>query len=296
VVCPSQISKVDEIIALAWPRDGHRKILAMIEAYLDESGIHDKARICVIGGYFGGPSQIKRLESAWKRTLADFNFPMKDFHAKDLLKNPKRRPMLKMLAKVAGEQQKVYPAICGIVVDDFNSFSLQERRFLTGAILDPKRRKLVTSGCPSKSYFVPFQNMVKLVTDAAPRGGKAHFSFGIDREFAEYATAMFKQMVMYASVNHPIHEWKSRDRLGDSHFPQASETAPLQAADLLVYLAYQHLDEHLRTGEKLLKPSELFLLCTANSRCKEDHSFQRKEHLQYTIDQAKRIAPGWKNG
>ena len=61
---------------------------------------------------------------------------------------------------------------------------------MTGATLDPKSRKLVTSGCPSKPYFVPFQNIIKVVTDAAPRGGKAHFSFGINTQFAEYAVAL----------------------------------------------------------------------------------------------------------
>ena len=64
------LSLADEIAAPAWPRDGHRKILATIEAYFDESGIHDRARICAAGGYFGGPGQMKRLECAWKRTLA----------------------------------------------------------------------------------------------------------------------------------------------------------------------------------------------------------------------------------
>ena len=36
----------------------------MIDAYLDESGIHDGADICVVAGYFGGPSQFKKLALA----------------------------------------------------------------------------------------------------------------------------------------------------------------------------------------------------------------------------------------
>jgi hypothetical protein len=94
----------------------------MIDAYLDESGIHEGAKVCVIAGYFGGSGQMKRLEKAWKKTLAEHSFEMKDFHAKDLIKVPKHALMLKSLAKLIGEQPRVYPVAYGIVVDDFYTF------------------------------------------------------------------------------------------------------------------------------------------------------------------------------
>lgn len=56
MVSKSQHCKINDLSDLVHPRDGHRKIFAMIDAYLDESGIHDKAAICVIAGYFGGRS------------------------------------------------------------------------------------------------------------------------------------------------------------------------------------------------------------------------------------------------
>jgi hypothetical protein len=124
VVRLSQHSKIDELVRLVHPRDGHKKVFAMIDAYLDESGIHDGAKVCVIAGYFGGPGQMKRFERAWKETLAKYSFPMKDFHAKDLIKSQKHLPMLKSLAKTAGQQPKVYPVAYGLVVDDFYTFSL----------------------------------------------------------------------------------------------------------------------------------------------------------------------------
>lgn len=73
----SQPSTIDELVRLVHPRDGHKKVLAMIDAYLDESGIHDGSKVCVIAGYFGGPGQMKRFEKAWKETLARYSFPMK---------------------------------------------------------------------------------------------------------------------------------------------------------------------------------------------------------------------------
>ena len=52
------------------------KILAMVNAYLDESGIHDGAAICVISGYFGGPGRGKKFEKLCRKTLDDARLPM----------------------------------------------------------------------------------------------------------------------------------------------------------------------------------------------------------------------------
>jgi len=228
----SQFSKVDELMRLIHPRDRHRKVLAMIDAYLDESGIHDGAKVCVIAGYFGGPGQVKRFEKAWEQTLDRYSFPMKDFHAKDLIKSSKHKPMLESLAKIVGQQPKVYPVAFGLVVDDFLGFTLSERKFLTGATISNKSGKLLTTGCPGKPYFCPFQGIIKRVCGYAPIGGKAHFSFGLGRPFAEYALQLFKQMHEQNEIVKPFNAFESRDRLGQPLFPLAEETAPLQAADL----------------------------------------------------------------
>jgi hypothetical protein len=266
----------------------------MIEAYLDESGIHDKAKICIIAGYFGGPSQLKRLESAWKKTLEEFSFPMKDFHAKDLMKNPKHLPMLNALADEVGKQKKVDPVSQGIVVNDFLSLVLEERKFLTGAVIDAHSGKLVTSGCPSKPYFVPFQNIIKVVTDAAPRGGKAHFSFGIDREFSEYAVALWRQILEISPKSKPNSTWKSRERLGEPMSPKATETAQLQAADLLVHACYLQTIS-LDPANPPAHVVRILKGCLGNSRSRSDHVFQDKECLEKTLEHAHRAAPRWKN-
>ncbi len=266
----------------------------MIDAYLDESGIHEGAKVCVIAGYCGGPGQMKRLDRAWRKTLGDFDFPMKDFHAKDLLKSRDARPMLEALARVAGEQPKTHPIAYGIVVEDFNSFSLDERRFLTGATLMGSG-KLVTSGCPSKPYFTPFQNILKVVTNYAPVGGKAHFFFGLGRPFAEYALAMFAQIKSQSEMRTAISTWTSRDRLGDPGFPAAEDTAPLQAADLLVHSVYLHMAKQIeagRSGDFTKLPSGIARLCVANGNASE-LVYQNRECLEKTINQAKSLCPAW---
>ena len=295
---PCVQSKIDELVRLVRPRDGHEKVLAMIDAYLDESGIHNGAKVCVIAGYFGGPGKMKRFEKAWKKALADYSFPMKEFHAKDLLKVPKHAPMLRSLAKLAGEQPRVYPVAYGLVVDDFNSFSRDERRFLTGATLGERSGKLLTSGCPGKPYFCPFQSVIKIVTGYAPVGGKAHFSFGLNTQFAGYALQLFKQMHTDPHVEKPYNTWKSRDRLGEPLFPLAQETAPLQAADLLVHLIYKHMLERVESGERgtfTKMPSDLAGFCIANVQDQsKELVYQDKECLRKMIDKAKSISPKWK--
>ncbi len=252
--------------------------------------------MCLIGGYFGGPGQIKRLEVAWKSTLSNFGFPMKEFHAKDLVKSRKARPMLEELARVAGSQRKVYPVAYGIVVDDFNTFSVEERRFLTGATLMNSSGRLVTSGCPSKPYFVPFQHTIKIVTNDAPVGGKAHFHFGLGRPFSDYARSMFAQIREQSNLPRAASHWTSRDRLGEPSFPLSEETAPLQAADLLVHAVYLHMREQVAKGESadFTRPaSGLARLCVANAKSQSHLVFQNKEHLQHSIDDAKILSPAW---
>ena len=265
----------------------------MIKAFLDESGIHEGAQICVIGGFFGRQNQLTKLEKAWKRVLEKFLFPLADFHAKDLIKQRKRAPMLMALANAISSQRKVYPVSYGIVVEDFKSFSLIQRRFLTGATIDSKSGKMRTSGCPSKPYFVPFQNIVKLITDHAPVDGKAHFSFGSDRPFSEYALTLFKQMRKISRLgSKPWSKWESRNRLGIAQFPLASKTAELQAADLLVHLTYLHMEEWLTNG-KVQEPSPLLTLCISNSLSPHHHVYQDRECLEKVLEQTRLINATW---
>jgi hypothetical protein len=104
----------------------------MIDAYLDESGIHDGAAICVVAGYFGGKGQFRKLEKAWTRILARHGVPFNKFHATDMARSDRYQPMLLELAQAIAESRKVHPVSFGIVVDDFNLYTEKQRKFLTG--------------------------------------------------------------------------------------------------------------------------------------------------------------------
>jgi hypothetical protein len=206
--------------------------------------------------------------------------------------------MLKALSNAIAEQPKVYPISSGIIVDDFNALSLSERKFLTGALVSPKSGKFLSSGCASKPYFVPFQHLVRAGADYAPVGGKVHFSFGLDRSFAEYALELIKQIKIQTElkarlgITMPGANWLTRDRIGEPLFPLAADTAPLQAADLLVHLTYNYFLQRL--GKPASRPSGLLDLCVANSKTHQDHGYQNATTMEAFLSSAQELVPRWK--
>lgn len=265
----------------------------MLDAYLDESGIHDGAAVCVIAGYFGGPGKWRKFAIDWRNILADFKVPMGEFHAKDLFPIAKgwfrhhwkgdHPAFLNAIADTIAKHPKITPVAAGVVIDDFNSFSLDHRRYFTGGTM--RDGEIIASGCPSKPYFVLFQRCVIEICDYAPVGGRAHFFFGIDRTFHGYASKLFEEM-----ANGPRrgrgYEWK--ERLGGMTSPFAKETPQLQAADFLAHLTYQHM---LDAGNALgtVPASPLLAKCLSNKRRDEDLFFMTKENLQASLDMAARL-------
>jgi hypothetical protein len=247
----------------------------MMEAYLDESGIHDGAAVCVVAGYFGRRNHWRHFEAAWRDVLARFSCRLEDFHAKNWMKSKTKQPLLIELAKTIGKYS-IYPVSMGIAVKDFNTFTYPQRRWLTGATA--RKGRLVSSGCPAKPYFVPFQLCLVRVTSYVKPGNKVHFFFGLDRNFGDYAGALFSQAK--GNIHHtPESQWKNKKQLGDISFPMAAETPELQAADLLAYLTYVHMVERIKAGSGPMKPTGLLALCLRNTRSQNDHGFQDKKCL-----------------
>jgi hypothetical protein len=271
----------------------------MLNAYLDESGIHNGAAVCVVAGYFGGRGQWRKFEDDWRKMLADFNVPLEEFHAKDIF--PKAKGFFHhtnwngdiesfrwAIAETIAAHKKVHPISAAIIVDDFNSFSLNERRYLTGATF--KLGRAVNSGCPSKPYFCPFLQAVVNICEAAPVGGKAHFFFGLDRQFSGYAIDMFRQ-IKESDLQSPdkIRDFAWKQRLGDPATPLAKETPQLQIADFLANITYNFM---LDAGEQMgmLQPTPLIAKCIQNKRSDEDFFFNTKKTLQAALDRSLRFA------
>jgi hypothetical protein len=270
----------------------------MIEAYLDESGIHDDAIVCVIAGFFGGRGQWKKFEYLWRKALSDFEVPLDKFHATDLIrrkgffsgwKDKDHSDFLESLSR-AITTFKIHPVSIGLVIADFNCRSHAQRRLLTGARLKEDTRnhrwKLVTSGAPGKPYFCPFQECVAKILEYTPVGGKAHFFFGLDRSFYKYAAAFMKELVddPYA----PFH-----DRIGTTAYPKAKETPQLQAADFFSYLTYVDFIDRVEKNSWKERPPDLLASLLMQARSHSDFQYYEKESIQIIFENTYKFAGKW---
>lgn len=256
----------------------------MIDAYLDESGVHDDAPFCVVAGYFANQSQWRRLGRHWKRTLRKFDVPLKEFHAKDAVNKAGfflgwnwREHSRFFDDLVSGvNRSRIHPVAAGIVVNDFYSFSEGQRRFFTGAHLN--RGQLKGTGCPNKPYYVPFQHVIRHVCNNVP-AGKVHFFFGLNRPFSKYAASLFKLIKLRTKDSHHAR------CLGDSAFPLAAETAQLQAADLLAYLTYDHMRAAMRTKIWHKAVSPILKGLNRNARGPDDAIYLDENCLRQHLNQ-----------
>ncbi|SRR5579871_3997936 len=232
----------------------------MIQAYLDETGIHEGAGVCAIGGYFGGPGQWKKQGSEWCVILKRYG--VEEFHAKQFWafndegervgpyrgwNNNKADAFLNELVSTIESNSKLHPVCSVVVMQSWNKLSQNQRRFLTGGKL--VRGKFKSSGCPSKPYFLPFQACVMNAAAHAPIGGKAHYFFDLNKQFKGYALDCFALLKSY--------DLKVKDRIGDIDFKTGLEAVQLQAADLYCYQLYQYALRKVANQKE--KPNTLLL-------------------------------------
>lgn len=280
-MCKSQW--IDDLIKLVHPKDGHTKIAAMLRGYLDESGIQDGASLCLVGGYFGGPGQWRKVGIAWQKVLDKFFVP--EFHAKQFWAfNPSgqrvgpykgwdERKASQFLSKLISiiNGHRIHPVSTMLVVDAFNRLTYNQRRFLTGGAL--RDGQFVTSGCPSKPYFVPFTSVILGIASHAPFGGKAHFFFDLNKNFKGYA------LDLYAIVKQS--EVQVKDRLGEIGFPTGQEAVQHQTADMLCYLSYQFGQKNLHNPSR--RPDLLLRSILQGMLLEEDFPFLNEAGLSEVL-------------
>ncbi len=243
-------------VCVGLARDRNNKIAKFMDAYLDESGIHQGSPVCVIAGYFGSRGHWARFAKAWRSVQRKFSVPPEQFHANSLLR---RRGFFsdwnyyrydKFLESIPDPFVRcdVRPVSAAVIVDDFMALPLNARMLLTGAHISDRRFR--SSGCPNRPYFLPFMEVIRKVAKCAAQRGRANFFLGTDRKFSRYARELY-------SITQGNPSFDERYRLGTIDFPLASKTPQLQAADLLAYLTYDYICEKKRRRNWLLPPADL---------------------------------------
>lgn len=245
----------------------------MMEAYFDESGIHGEAKVCVVAGYYGSQASWRRFESQWNKVLSCYpEVEAEGFHAKVFFgekdgarsgpykgwSDEKARKFIERLLQTI-TRNRIFPIGYGVIVDDFLDLPKHIRLWLTGAKFSPKSGKWISGGCPSRSYYLPFQFCVLKSVEKSRANpiDKIHFFAGLDRTFSEYANELYK--FLHEDDRLPK---ETRDKLGQISYPLSKDTPGIQAADLFSNRLYRRALYAIKNPDS--NPTELLEILMKN--------------------------------
>jgi hypothetical protein len=265
-------------------------MFTMIQAFLDESGIHDGAEVCVIAGYYGYPGAWETLGNCWINILRSARVPVDKFHALDLIQHRgfffqmQRDEHEKLITDLACAvaSVKVYPVTVGLIMGDFRNLTDQQKRFFTGATIDDTITpgKLRTSGRPSTPYFMPFSHCVRTVYDNNPNR-EVDFHFGFASPFLGYAKEMFDMIRgRNPAVREPIQS-------------KAKDTPQMQVADFLCYATYRHMLQRHRANDWNVIPSEPLFSLLTNLQRPDNCRFFNEETITESLRMTYELVGNW---
>ncbi len=130
---------------------------------------------------------------------------------------------------------RLYLLGSAINLTDFFAYSIEDRKFLTGARFDFDRQTFLTTGKPDAAYFVPFGVVVQKGT-AIGRDKKelAHFIFDEQNEFSPLALERIRQL-RKSPDGAGLKEF-----LGSAVFDSSARLLPLQVADLAAFTCKEY--------------------------------------------------------
>lgn len=208
----------------------------LVKFFGDETGTDKKpsTRISAIGGLFGREQLWDGFDKAWKKVLEKQKIPF--FHAVQCergtgefygLDVAKRGDLINRLLEVLLSSH-LQPCAYGVVIPYFNEMSVEFRSHYT-------------SGHPDVPYFLCLHHAFVAAGHAADglrRDEQVHFMFEKQDEFEADARASFDELKK-------SERWPNHCRLGRCDFAEREDYdryPGLQAADLLAYEMYRHLD------------------------------------------------------
>ncbi len=238
---------------LAWhPPYGDDKGVLMVsvirpgglKGFFDESGIHDRASVCVIAGYVGSLNEWRRFDALWGPYANDLGFHAKEFFAKDPA-GQRVKPYAGWTDAGAGDylghlldaitSLKLYPVGALVDVRAFREYSEPERRLITGG--EPKLSRAGTwtgkwmhSGAPTKPYFLAFwKAATEALTLLERNDWKVEFVFDRQDTYAPLALRLYDRLKV--DLDEP--------RMGAATFESRHVAVGLQAADLIAHSWHQ---------------------------------------------------------
>lgn len=276
----------------------------MIEAYMDESGIHDGAHVCVVAGYWGLTKKWKRFESQWSQIIEGAKEPtLKEFHStKFWYADGTRKGIFAQGDDSKAEEfvddlvsciveTNLFPTSAVLVIEDWKKLNKYERMFLTGGYYDLDNQHWITTGAPNKTYFLPFQFAVVGPAIHCRAGLHVNYTFDLNKQFKNHVVDLYTLLKSDQKL-------QSRHRLGALDLEESQRAVGLQAADLLAYQTYKFSKLRLARKEpfKSQEVPQLLRRLITNRIEDDDFPFFDTEGLNVALHNlpAHMRSPGWK--
>jgi hypothetical protein len=222
-------------------------VVAVLEAYIDESGINRTDRYCVVAGFVGSSRQWQLFEARWQKASNGVDFHGKQFFAR--AKNGERiRPYkgwsndqaIAYLDRLLDVIALGWLTPIGLVIDQEAFFQLTttERHYLTGRMFNRQKGRWTGSGAPTKPYFLGFIECLSMAAACVRKPGlRVNFVFDQQKHYAANALRLFQ-------INKE-HVPFLRNRLGECVFKERGGVGGLQVADLLAHACHRRGRLHL---------------------------------------------------
>jgi hypothetical protein len=221
----------------------------MLKFYMDESGLgkNPDEKVCGIAGFVTQNSSWKGFQKQWAQLLTDHRldeFKSKEFWAR----NPrgglcgkyadwsfdKANDFISTVVRLL-ISYKPHLLAGSIKIPDFRSYSVRERRFLTGGQFDLQKKEFVSTGKPNAAYFVALSVVViKGMELAKNQKDTCHFVFDEQTEFAPLALKRIRD-IREDPKNATLAPF-----LGDTVFSSSIKVLPLQVADLAAFTCKEY--------------------------------------------------------
>jgi hypothetical protein len=258
----------------------HRtKPLAMIKAYIDESGTHQGSNVLIIAGYVGTTDEWESVEARFKK--AD-RLSGRIFHAVDCagggkafrgLHRDKRYRLFRKMVKIVNDHD-IFGIGTGALIDDYSNVYPRNgqnwEKWLTGA------------------YETAFgDTIIEVCHYSKERYGESPVSFVVEDSEHWYPSAARVFLQMKADVEWPYHT------LLETIAPYSSEQArQLHAADILAYETYLMKSREINPTKHGPREHLLNLLKKKkNGRIWNEYGFRELEKFRVK-DEAKESASG----
>lgn len=228
---------------LVYPTANAATNSAMLKFHMDESGLgkNRDEQVCCVGGFATQNSSWKTFQKNWSNVLAEYGID--EFHSKEFWQRRKdgglcgkyaewsfakaNRFMGRLLRLISSYNLHLLSGT--ISLEDFFSYPVSQRKYLTGAVYHSNKQEFITSGKPNAAYFVPFNLVIiRGLELGAKQKEMVHFVFDEQNEFSPKALERIAEMRKFD--NSSLTQF-----LGDTVYCSSFRVPALQCADLAAF-------------------------------------------------------------